>query len=344
MKNLRSDRAWPCGTTSPSQLGLKVLGLTVLFFVAACQRSDAGALEQNTPAPSGMVAFEPGCFLMGSPDGQGEEDLEGDPREHPQIQVQHGRFAIDADLVSLENYATFLRAHGNVCGHEGVRSKCYDCTDEDARIDCDNGSVRSVCQAQPDGAMTATCADHPVTEVTWYGARAYCHALGKRLPTEAEWERAAKGPGGADCQQWLRFPWGDDCSNEFQFTFFHGKYIQDCFDKPVWTRETTRANCTERECHDGFTTTSPLRYHSRGMTPEGVYDLAGNVAQWVEDEYHFGHDERPDDERARYGGDGKVRKGSSYYKAGRVLRGAYRNQDRPWNAWEFVGFRCAVSL
>ncbi len=318
--------------------------MVLLAVFGACQSPVESDLPAVAEAPVGMVAFEPGCFVMGSPDGNGEEDLEGDPREHPTIPVNHGRFAIDIDLVSLAEYNDFLRSYGNTCGHDGVRSECYDCDDADARIDCSNLTVRSVCQNQPDAPSTAPCDEHPATEVTWYGARAYCHAQGKRLPTEAEWERAAKGPGGEGCSRWNRFPWGDDCSKEFQFTFFYGKYIQDCFDKPVWTRETTRANCTERECHDGFVTTSPRRFYSRGATPEGVFDLGGNVGEWVEDDYHFGHDERPDDARARYGGNGKVRKGSSYYKPGRVLRGAYRNQDRPWNAWEFVGFRCAVSL
>jgi len=308
---------------------------TIAFASATCSSSDTP--EVPLTAPDGMVTFEAGCSTLGSP-----EEFEGDPRERPMATVQLGRFAIDAHLVTHTEFAAFLAEHGNVCSHDGIVAPCYDCADADARIDCGGQSVRHECQAEPDGEANASCADHPVGEVTWYGARAYCEWAGKRLPTEAEWERAAKGSAGADCTAWRRFPWGSDCGAEFRFTNFYGRYLDACDDLPNWTRATTRANCVERQCHDGFTGSSPIGWFESGKTPEGVYDLAGNVEQWVADTYVAGHENA--DGTAREGGTGRVRKWTSWYKSGRTLRAAYRNMDQPWNAWEFVGFRCAISL
>lgn len=89
-------------------------------------------------------------------------------------------------------------------------------------------------------------ADHPVTETTWYGARAYCDWLGRRLPTEAEWEAAARGREGR------RYPWGD---------------------APV---------SAERAVHDRRRgETAPVGTHPKGATPRGVQDMAGNLAEWT---------------------------------------------------------------
>ena len=116
-------------------------------------------------------------------------------------------------------------------------------------------------------------ARHPVTEVTWYGAKAYCQWLGRRLPTEAEWEAAAGGREGR------RYPWGD---------------------APV---------TDERAVHDRRRgETAPVATHPQGATPEGVHDLAGNLAEWTHTlyrDYPYDADDDPDatGERVTRGGD-----------------------------------------
>lgn len=88
--------------------------------------------------------------------------------------------------------------------------------------------------------------DHPVTETTWYGARAYCESLGRRLPTEAEWEAAASGREGR------KYPWGD---------------------APV---------TAERAVHDRRRgETLLVGSHPKGATPRGVQDMAGSLAEWT---------------------------------------------------------------
>jgi formylglycine-generating enzyme required for sulfatase activity len=322
----------------PRSLRFRSLVAAAVLLVAGCSNDETSA-PTTIAAPDSMVGLPAGCFVMGTP-----EDNEGDPREHPSLVVTLAPFAIDRNLVTAADYNSFLEENGLSCGHDGIAAPCYDCGDENASIDCTSFTVRRRCQAEPEGELIEDCSSHPVTNVSWYGARAYCAQAGKRLPTEAEWERAAKGSGGANCTEWRRFPWGNTCSKEFRFINFGGRYLEVCDDEPAWTRETTRANCVERHCHDGFSGKSPVGYYPDGATPEGVLDMTGNVDQWVEDTYHHTLEGMPTDGSAWMGGEGRVRKGTSWYKPGRTLRGAYRVWDQPWNTFEFIGFRCAVSL
>lgn len=306
-------------------------------FVGLGCKDEAPEAPAALLAPDGMVAFAAGCFPMGSP------DHEGDRHEWPRHAVQLTAFALDRTPVTRAAYAAFLREHGNDCaGHA-----CLDCDDADTSIDCDTGyTVRSECQAQPNGPPTATCDDHPAVEVTWWGAAEYCAARGQRLPTEAEWERAANGPGGEDCTHWRRYPWGDGLPESFYFDFYAGTYLDADADEPTWTPQTARANCVDADCFDGFTRTSPVGWFgSRGASAEGVHDLLGNVFEWVQDAHHASYEGAPADGSAWIeGGRGRIRRGGGFYSPGRTLRGAYRAWDREQRTYDFVGFRCATSL
>jgi formylglycine-generating enzyme required for sulfatase activity len=141
--------------------------------------------------------------------------------------------------------------------------------------------------------------DHPVTEVSWYDANACAAWMGKRLPTADEWEKAARGVDG------FLYPWG----NEF---------LPD--------------RCNSKE--SGLETTTPVRKYESGRSPFGVYDMAGNVFEWVLD---WTEDPRfstiPEAE--------KLNRGGSFNRNAEHLTCWYVESDPPNNQMLDVGFRCA---
>ena len=177
-------------------------------------------------APDGMVLVPEGVFIMGSDD----EDSEGLAKEfgyqtgayfadeHPTRKVYIGSFYMDLFEVTNLRYLGFV----NDTGHRPPPKP-------------------------PDGGFDGTKVDHPVVNVSWYGAAEYCKWAGKRLPTEEEWEKAARGTDGR------RYPWGDD------------------YDAGKGNLGTSR--------------TSPVGSFKEDKSPYGVFDMAGNVMEWVETWY-----------------------------------------------------------
>jgi len=171
------------------------------------------------------------------------------------------------------------------------------------------------------GAQRFARPSYPASMVTWFEARDFCEFRGARLPTEAEFERAARGVSRR------RYPWGNVYDSHVAN---HGRL--------AWT--TT-------DPADGFAELAPVGSFPDGRTPEGFLDLAGNVSEWVQDRYAPSYPEGdsvdPTGPAPEAAGPARVVRGGSYENAPPWLRGAARHGAEPATRSPSIGFRCARS-
>lgn len=233
-----------------------------------------------------MVRVPAGEFVMGTDQTdttqQGTEFGTAKPwflDEHPPHPVSLPTYRIDAYEVTNRQYRAFVDA-----------------------------TKASPPPTWPDGRFPPEQAAWPVTGITWFEADRYCRWAGNRLPTEAEWEKAARGTDGRE------FPWGN------------------AFD--------------EKKGNIGSTGLAPVGSFPDGRSPYGAYDMAGNVSEWVADWYQpYPGNTVPN---IHYGTQNKVLRGGSWYDClsyGCGLSSPAYNRSRfaPEIKNKGFGFRCARS-
>jgi eukaryotic-like serine/threonine-protein kinase len=167
--------------------------------------------------------------------------------------------------------------------------------------------------------------DYPVVWVSWTDAFQYCQWAGRRLPSEAEWERAARGDSGK-----FLYPWGASALDGSQANFCDANCDQDGKDASV---------------DDGYGDTSPAGFFPAGASPFGLLDMAGNVWEWVHDYYDASYyaASPATNPPGPLQGEKRVLRGGSFENAAQDLQVTRRFFFDPGAATSSFGFRCAVS-
>jgi len=261
----------------------------LFFLIEMSTYSSAAALDPAITGKDGapMVLIPAGVFPMGVPEG----DRDGGRDEYPRHDVQVDAFYIDKYETTNGRYFEFVKA----TGHRVPQNP--------------RNPTRNLWQGD---AITESLADRPVVNVDWADAEAYCRWAGKRLPTEAEWEKAAKGT--AD----RRFPWGNV--------------------------EPTNKHLNFNQQWIGEKTLMPVGSYEAGKSPFGVHDMAGNVWEWVHDWYDAKHYEKSPrrNPKGPETGAKRVLRGSGWQNETPTVRIFTRVDSDPTIRNESTGFRCAT--
>ena len=260
----------------------------------------------ESPVDGSLLVYVPeGQFQMGSEDGY--ED------ERPAHMVNLDAFWIGQTEVTNAMFSTFLNAEGNQMEAGG---SWLDVDDENAQILWVGGQWKPV----------SGFGDYLVIEVTWYGAQAYCKWAGGRLPTEAEWEKTARGLDGRD------WPWG----NQFDSSVVN-------LDDETNVDEETIA-CTAFGC-DGYRVSAPVGSFPGGASPYGALDMAGNVWEWVLDWYDPEYYPKSPVNNPAGPTSGSVRgvRGGSWLNYELDPLTTLRQWHNPADSTYAIGFRCVFS-
>lgn len=233
--------------------------------------------RRGVAPPEGMTLIPAGEFVMGGEDGPADAR----PVRRPYLSAYW-----------IDTYEVTNRRYGQ-CVQSGICAKPKD----------------------PRPFEEPQRAEHPVTSLTWMQARMYCHWNGRRLPTEAEWEKAARGTDGR------RYPWGNSL-------------------------EAVKHRMKERVLKVGINGTEPVGSQPWTKSPYGVHDLVGNVWEWVKDWYaeDFYASAPSLDPQGPLRGSFRVLRGGDWSQGPLELRASYRGWDEMTYWGPALGFRCAADV
>ncbi|MDW8297832.1 MAG: SUMF1/EgtB/PvdO family nonheme iron enzyme [Anaerolineae bacterium] len=280
-----------------------------------------------TVQPTELVNIPGGTFIMGTDlaeatraiddcrdrDGGTRCDIALTTDSIPPHSVTVNSFAMERFEVTYQQYVAFLnalgpRSHLNGCGGQPCAAVRGEGVGERPRSFIAFDGVRY-------SVTTELYLQRPVAYVTWYGADAYCKFIGRRLPTEAEWEYAARRPDGR------LYPWGN-----------------------AW--DATRARTSRPQNMGG---PEPVNAFPSGVSADGIYNLAGNVSEWVQDWYsptYYGEQAANPgviDPKGPPAGTLKVHRGGSWDALPLFARTVHRGDQDPLSPQLYIGFRCAAS-
>ena len=251
------------------------------------------AERAKLPAHDDMVTIPAGVFIMGS---DKKVDRNAYPAEFPQRKVYLDAYDIDKYEVTTVQFLKFVLA-----------------TNRDPLIDW-----------QYDGGnFQETMASHPVMHVSWFDAEAYCTWAGKRLPTSAEWEKAARGEDGRI------YPWGNEPAGLSRANFGRTGLSGPVRDRP------------ERLLL--YPPIISVDKYDNSVSPYGVFQMAGNVAEWTADWYDPNYYKKAPDRNPKGPDKGtqKAFRGGGWIDSTPSVRPAQRNGTEPHTKMNWLGFRCA---
>ena len=296
-----------------SVLAGELVILTLLLFVVLtlqCKKplseKDQQQATATTPASTGsqdgveMVTVPEGEFFMGCNE---KVDTECDKNEKPGRTVAVKAFQIDKTEVTVAQYGKCVDA--GVCNSEGLTMPYWETGTEPYK---EHPEWAWACNWGKAGRE-----QHPINCVTWQQAHAYCEWAAKRLPTEAEWEKAARGADGR------KYPWGNQGYDAARLV----ANIRD---------ETYKSNRPEDQVVEGYNDnyygTAPVGSFPAGASPYGALDMIGNVMEWTADWYDAQH---------KFW----ILRGGSWTNRSRYARVSFRYRGDAPKRSEMVGFRCA---
>jgi formylglycine-generating enzyme required for sulfatase activity len=287
--------------------------------IVLAQTAPSQCADSVTGKGSPMCLVPSGEFKMGcGPEDKQTCDAETDA---PFSTAHTDEFYMDQHEVTVAEYAECVKS--GKCKSAGLSNQLReDCGGFDTAVD-------ESCNWNTDRV------DHPVNCIPWEYARDYCAWAGKRLPTEAEWEKAARGTDGR------QHPWGDkDIESGKQYANIADVSVGNEMEGPAAFFGKKMSSDTY---DDGFKSTSPVEHYPEGLSPYGLYDMGGNVWEWVDglhDSFYYNDDEPKKKQWAKF----RMLKGGSYLSSPSEKLAYDRTFVIPNRKFSTFGFRCAADV
>lgn len=315
-------------------MGKLTIFLIVLFVFMSClENEDAGDnVISDEPDYENMALIPAGSFLMGREDREGWSPMAAPELfddELPSHEVYVDAFYIDQYEVTNSQFKEFVDVTGYITDAENEGGSAVMVSADEAETPIQGTDIgwkyiEGAAWNAPEGpgSNIDELMEHPVVHVSWNDANAYATWIGKRLPTEAEWEKAARG--GTETN-WF---WSDDLDSAGSYANMYAEHREDYVYPP--------------EVFDGFDKTAPIG----SLLPNDydLYDTAGNVFELVSDWYQYDYflDSPSENPSGPVSGECKVMKGGSWYFCECYLRPANRQSVAINDHNHGMGFRLAL--